>query len=189
MIQPLMPYSTPRLSRCARSTPPSNAPTRHWRTHGLGGRVQARVLSEFAHREHRLEMHDRARRAVQAQCPARILSLLTPTDNAYALEWRARCQARIDRARARPAITLGAIVTLGGKRYTVTRTLGRRASRSAMTPALLTGSPTCAHASAATSCPRLAGRPIRHHGTRGIVRVTHAAARTARSVVASGSPH
>jgi hypothetical protein len=32
-------------------------------------------------------------------CPARILDLLTPTTNAWALEWRAACRARLDRSR------------------------------------------------------------------------------------------
>lgn len=28
-------------------------------------------------------------------CPADVLDLLTPTDNTFALEWRARCRARL----------------------------------------------------------------------------------------------
>lgn len=31
----------------------------------------------------------------EADCPAHILDLLSPTDNAYALDWRARCRANL----------------------------------------------------------------------------------------------
>ncbi|MEP9404283.1 DUF6927 domain-containing protein [Sphingomonas silueang] len=37
----------------------------------------------------------------EAECPERILSLLTPTDNEYALQWRRRCLASL-RLSARP---------------------------------------------------------------------------------------
>src|SRR3546814_6819551 len=33
----------------------------------------------------------------EADCPARILDLLTPTDKEYAREWRARCCANLER--------------------------------------------------------------------------------------------
>ncbi|MAC57956.1 DUF6927 domain-containing protein [Novosphingobium aquimarinum] len=33
----------------------------------------------------------------EADCPARILDLLTPTDKDYAIDWRARCRANLDR--------------------------------------------------------------------------------------------
>jgi hypothetical protein len=32
----------------------------------------------------------------ETDCPKAVLSLLTPTDNEYAQQWRARCQANID---------------------------------------------------------------------------------------------
>lgn len=37
----------------------------------------------------------------EAECPARILDLLTPTTRPYAIEWRARCRANLER-KARP---------------------------------------------------------------------------------------
>lgn len=33
----------------------------------------------------------------EADCPARILDLLTPTDKEYALDWRQRCRANLER--------------------------------------------------------------------------------------------
>ena len=33
----------------------------------------------------------------EADCPAAILDLLSPTDNQYALDWRARCRASLER--------------------------------------------------------------------------------------------
>jgi len=33
----------------------------------------------------------------ESECPARILDLLTPTDEKYAIEWRKRCRERIER--------------------------------------------------------------------------------------------
>ena len=33
----------------------------------------------------------------EADCPARILDLLTPTDKDYAIDWRARCRANLER--------------------------------------------------------------------------------------------
>ncbi|MBI0477054.1 hypothetical protein D9601_17030 [Sphingomonas sp. MA1305] len=37
----------------------------------------------------------------EAACPPRILALLSPTDNAYALAWRERCRVRAERAKRR----------------------------------------------------------------------------------------
>ncbi len=48
-------------------------------------------------------------------CPAAVLDLLTPTDSAYALDWRARCRARLaERAaqRAKTAPRPGDVVVL-----------------------------------------------------------------------------
>lgn len=39
----------------------------------------------------------------ESECPARILDLLTATDNTYALAWRARCRARLSERSARTA--------------------------------------------------------------------------------------
>lgn len=55
-------------------------------------------------------------------CPARILDLLTPSDNEYANEWRENCRKKIAKAaeaRARK-IEAGTVLMYGGKRYTVT---------------------------------------------------------------------
>lgn len=52
----------------------------------------------------------------EAECPARILDLLTPTDSEYAKEWRAACRSQIARkAEARKAtvtVTDGAVIKL-----------------------------------------------------------------------------
>lgn len=50
------------------------------------------------------------------RCPARVLDLLTPTDNAYALGWRERCRARIERQahlNAKPTPRPGDVLVLG----------------------------------------------------------------------------
>jgi hypothetical protein len=41
-------------------------------------------------------------RPVQSACPEDILALLTPTTNAYALQWRARCRFNAAAGRAQP---------------------------------------------------------------------------------------
>ena len=38
------------------------------------------------------------------RCPARILDRLTPTDNEYALEWRAKCRERLSRPKVAPGV-------------------------------------------------------------------------------------
>ncbi len=45
-----------------------------------------------------------------SRCPKRILDLLTPTDNASALQWRGRCRDRIRRAEERPRIRKGDVI-------------------------------------------------------------------------------
>ena len=48
-------------------------------------------------------------------CPAKVLDLLTPTDNTHALDWRTRCRARLaERAKrnAKPTPRLGDVVIL-----------------------------------------------------------------------------
>lgn len=63
---------------------------------------------------------------VQAECPARILKLLTTTDSEYANEWRTRCWNRINESKNRPKINKDNILKYGGKEYKVLQTLGRR---------------------------------------------------------------
>lgn len=46
----------------------------------------------------------------EARCPATILDLLTPTDDAYALEWRRRCRDAVARRAARPKLKHGTTV-------------------------------------------------------------------------------
>lgn len=62
----------------------------------------------------------------EAECPERILKLLTPTQFEYAIEWRKRCWARIDAKKARPKIVVGTRLRYGGNDYTVSKCLGRR---------------------------------------------------------------
>lgn len=59
----------------------------------------------------------------EAQCPQRILDLLTPTDNANALEWRQRCRANLA---LRATVRSGVVITLHGQDYRVCAQLGRR---------------------------------------------------------------
>ena len=44
---------------------------------------------------------------LEAECPAAILDLLTPTDNTHALAWREQCRAAAARRRARPRLRNG----------------------------------------------------------------------------------
>lgn len=44
------------------------------------------------------------------RCPDRILDLLSPTENEYALDWRARCRKYNERRRTRPKVGAGAVV-------------------------------------------------------------------------------
>ena len=55
----------------------------------------------------------------EAACPERILDLLTPTEYAHAIDWRARCRAKIAERKARPKIKPGMTLKLYGKPYTV----------------------------------------------------------------------
>lgn len=50
-------------------------------------------------------------------CPASILSLLTPTKYEYANEWRARCAAKHARRKAAACLTAGRVVRYGGHDY------------------------------------------------------------------------
>lgn len=63
---------------------------------------------------------------VQAECPERILKLLTPTDNENANEWRQRCWNRINDKKNRPKIVKNNVLIYGDKEYKVIETLGRR---------------------------------------------------------------
>lgn len=48
---------------------------------------------------------------VESECPARILDLLTPTDNEYALRWRQRCRDNLSRRASRPRLHKGDVIT------------------------------------------------------------------------------
>lgn len=43
----------------------------------------------------------------ESNCPEKILKLLTPTEDQYALEWRARCWENIGKRKARPKFKFG----------------------------------------------------------------------------------
>lgn len=62
----------------------------------------------------------------QAECPERILKLLTPTDSAYANEWRARCWSKINKKHNTPKIEPNMTILYSGTPYKVIKTLGRR---------------------------------------------------------------
>jgi hypothetical protein len=62
----------------------------------------------------------------QADCPERILKLLTPTTSQYAQKWRDDCWAKIKAKTPRKAVGVGSKLKYGGTVYTVLETLGRR---------------------------------------------------------------
>jgi hypothetical protein len=46
----------------------------------------------------------------QCDCPEKILKMLTPTTNEYALEWRKNCQETIDKKKSAPKLKAGDII-------------------------------------------------------------------------------
>jgi hypothetical protein len=62
----------------------------------------------------------------QAECPERILKLLTPTTSQYAQQWRDACWAKINAKKTKPVINVGTALTYGGVNYVVNMVLGRR---------------------------------------------------------------
>lgn len=62
----------------------------------------------------------------EAHCPAKILDLLTPTDNEYADEWRARCRKNLEvAAELKKGIAPGVVLQYGDRHFTVTEKLPR----------------------------------------------------------------
>ena len=55
----------------------------------------------------------------ETNCPERILKLLTPTDNEYALGWRAACWANVEKRKARKNLPPGTVLKYGGATYIV----------------------------------------------------------------------
>ena len=49
----------------------------------------------------------------ETKCPERILKLLTPTDNEYALSWRKACWANIEKCKARKNLPVGTVLKYG----------------------------------------------------------------------------
>jgi hypothetical protein len=62
----------------------------------------------------------------QADCPERILKLLTPTTSQYAQKWRDACWANINAKKSKPTIKVGDALRYGGTDYVVNMILGRR---------------------------------------------------------------
>ena len=60
----------------------------------------------------------------ESECPERILNLLTPTENQYANDWRARCRQTIARRKTVGEVGEGYAFTLYGKRYIITGKTG-----------------------------------------------------------------
>ncbi len=46
----------------------------------------------------------------ECDCPERILKLLTPTDNEYAVRWREKCWENLRNRKARPRLSKGAVI-------------------------------------------------------------------------------
>ena len=55
----------------------------------------------------------------ETNCPERILKLLTPTDNEYALGWRAACWGNIEKRKARKSLPPGTVLKYGGHKYKI----------------------------------------------------------------------
>ena len=55
----------------------------------------------------------------ETNCPERILKLLTPTDNEYALDWRAACWTNIEKRKARRQLPSGTVLKYGNYVLTV----------------------------------------------------------------------
>ena len=55
----------------------------------------------------------------ETNCPERILKLLTPTDNDYALGWRAACWGNIEKRKARKSLPPGTVLKYGGNLLTI----------------------------------------------------------------------
>ena len=55
----------------------------------------------------------------ETNCPERILKLLTPTDNEYALGWRKACWANIEKRKARKNLPPGTVLKYGNYVLTV----------------------------------------------------------------------
>ena len=49
----------------------------------------------------------------ETKCPERILKLLTPTDNEFALGWRKACWANIEKRKARKNLPVGTVLKYG----------------------------------------------------------------------------
>lgn len=61
-----------------------------------------------------------------AECPPRILDLLSPTTDPVAHAWRVRCLKNIGNRKIKLNITVGSVLKYGGRDYTVLQSLGRR---------------------------------------------------------------
>lgn len=55
----------------------------------------------------------------ETNCPERILKLLTPTDNEYALGWRAACWANVEKRKARKNLPPGTVLKYGRSLLTI----------------------------------------------------------------------
>ncbi len=55
----------------------------------------------------------------ECRCPEKILKLLTPTDNANANEWRARCWANIEHRKDCKNLPAGTVLRYGDREYTI----------------------------------------------------------------------
>lgn len=55
----------------------------------------------------------------ETNCPERILKLLTPTDNEYALGWRKACWANVEKRKARKNLPPGTVLKYGGNLLTI----------------------------------------------------------------------
>ncbi len=62
----------------------------------------------------------------EAECPERILDLLTPTEYPHAIDWRERCRAKIAARKSRPKLREGCTLNLYGRPYTLGKPNGKR---------------------------------------------------------------
>lgn len=63
------------------------------------------VLNRTSRGEFSYKISDESMGPVDANCPKKILDMLTPTNNAYALEWRERCRDNLAKPKLKPGMT------------------------------------------------------------------------------------
>lgn len=91
---------------------------------GLDGKVRAAVVLIDRRSEPGrigLKTLDEEMGPYYYRCPAKILALLSPTEDQGALRWREMCRAEIAKGRSLSGDLTGRLMVYGGKEYTLVR--------------------------------------------------------------------